>query len=140
MASASHLDHLSKIPLFSACNKRELERIAGVTDEVDVAEGRTLVEQGAVGHEAFVIIDGQVEVRRGDQLLATLGPGDHFGEQAILDGGPRTASVKAITPLKVLVLGQREFSALIDDVPGLGHKLLRTLAQRVRELDDVDYS
>lgn len=140
MASDSHIEHLSKVPLFAACNKRELERIAGASDEVDVAEGRVLVEQGAVGHEAFVILDGQVEVRRGDQVLATLGPGDHFGEMAILDGGPRTASVTATTPLKVLVLGQREFSALVDDVPGLGHKLLRTLAGRVRDLDPVTYS
>lgn len=139
MASDTHLEHLSKVPLFSACNKRDLERISGVTDEVDVADGRTLLEQGEVGHEAFVIMEGQVEVRRGDRLLATLGPGDCFGEMAILDGGPRTASVTAVTPLKVLVLGQREFSALIDDVPGLGHKLLRTLAHRVRDLDQVEY-
>ena len=139
MASSSYLDHLSRIPLFAACSKKELERIGSVTDEVEVAEGRVLVEQDAVGHEAFVIIEGRAEVRRGDQVLAQLEPGDHFGEMAILDGGPRTASVVATTPLRVLVLGQREFSALVDDVPGLSHKLLRALATRVRELDQKIY-
>jgi CRP-like cAMP-binding protein len=137
--ASSYLDHLSRIPLFSACSKRELERIGSATDEIDVAAGRVLVEEGAVGHEAFVIVEGSAEVRRGEQTVAELGPGDHFGELAILDGGPRTASVVASSPLKVLVLGQREFSALVDDVPGLSHKLLRALAGRVRELDRKIY-
>jgi CRP-like cAMP-binding protein len=137
--ASSYLDHLSRIPLFSACSKRELERIGSATDEIDVAAGRVLVEEGAVGHEAFVIVEGTAEVRRGEQTVAELGPGDHFGELAILDGGPRTASVVAASPLKVLVLGQREFSALVDDVPGLSHKLLRALAGRVRELDRKIY-
>lgn len=139
MASSAYLDHLSRIPLFSACSKRELERIGSATDEVDVEAGRVLVEQGAVGHEAFVIIEGTAEVRRGEQVVTELGPGAHFGELAILDGGPRTASVVATTPLRLLVLGQREFSALVDDVPGLSHKLLRALASRVRELDQKIY-
>jgi CRP-like cAMP-binding protein len=137
--ASSYLDHLSRIPLFSACSKRELERIGSATDEIDVDAGRVLVKEGAVGHEAFVIVEGTAEVRRGEQTVAELGPGDHFGELAILDGGPRTASVVAASPLKVLVLGQREFSALVDDVPGLSHKLLRALAGRVRELDRKIY-
>lgn len=139
MASKAYLDHLGRVPLFAACNRRELQKIARAADELTIEQGRTLVEQGTTGHEAFVIVEGQADVRRNGRKVARLGPGDHFGELALLDGGPRTASVEAATPLRVLVLGQREFGALIDDVPGLAHKMLSNLAQRVRELDQRIY-
>jgi CRP-like cAMP-binding protein len=71
--------------------------------------------------------------------VADLGPGDHFGELALLDGGPRTATVIARTPLTVLVLGQREFAGVLDSVPGIAHKLLATLATRIRDLDEKAY-
>jgi CRP-like cAMP-binding protein len=74
-------------------------------------------------------------VTRGGQTIAQLGPGDCVGELSLLDHGPRTASVTAATPLTVLVLGPREFSGLLDEVPTLTHKVLAALAARVRELD-----
>ena len=139
MASKTYLEHLAKVPLFTTCNRKELQKIARAADEVEIDAGRALVEQGAAGHEDFVLIEGQAVVRRNDQDVATLGPGQAFGELAILDGGPRTASVIATEPLRVLVLGQREFGALLDEVPGLGRKLLTTMARRVRALDEQIY-
>ena len=140
MASKAYLDHLGKVPLFAACSRKDLQKIAKAADELAVDAGRTLVEQGATGHEAFIIVEGEAEVRRNDRRVATLGPGQQFGELAIIDGGPRTASVIAETDLRVLVLGQREFSALLDEVPGLAHKVLVQLAHRVRELDQKLYA
>jgi CRP-like cAMP-binding protein len=74
-------------------------------------------------------------VKRNGRKVAMLGPGDAFGELALLDHGPRTATVTAATPLKVLVIGAREFAGILDEVPPIAHKLLKSLAGRIRELD-----
>ncbi len=137
--TTGYLQHLADVPLFSSCSNRELQKIARAADEITVDEGREIVTQGATGHEAFVVIDGTARVVRNDQEIATMGPGDYFGELALLDGGPRTASVVATSPMTLLVLGQREFAGLIDEVPGLAHKILTSLAQVVRALDDKIY-
>ncbi len=137
--TTGYLQHLADVPLFSSCSNRELQKIARAADEITVDEGREIVTQGATGHEAFIIIDGTARVVRNDQEIATMGPGDYFGELALLDGGPRTASVIATSPMTLLVLGQREFAGLIDEVPGLAHKILTSLAQVVRALDDKIY-
>ena len=91
------------------------------------------------GHEAYVIVDGEAVVRRNGRDVTTFGPGDHFGELALLDGGPRTATVVASTPVRLLVLGQREFSGALDEVPGLAHKLMATMASLIRNMDEQAY-
>ncbi len=139
MARDQYLDTLAQVPLFSACSKRDLQKIAKASDEVSVSEGRVLVEQGTTGREFYVLLDGQATVRRNGRKVDTLGPGSPFGELALLDRGPRTATVIADTPLRVLVLGQREFSGVIDEVPGLAHKILASLASRIRVLDQKAY-
>jgi CRP-like cAMP-binding protein len=139
MSRQQYLDHLASVPLFSACSKKELQAIARASVEVDIPAGRTFVEQGQTGREAFIIVDGDAEASRNNKKIATFGPGACVGELALLDRGPRTASVTAKTPLKVLVLGPREFSGLLDEVPTLTHKLLASLATRVRELDKQNY-
>ena len=131
----SPVDHLSSVSLFSACSKKELQAVARASDQVDLVAGRSLCEQGSIGREAFIIIEGSAEVKRNGRKVATLGPGDTFGELALLDHGPRTATVTATTPLKVLVIGAREFAGIIDEVPPIAHKLLKSLAGRIRELD-----
>lgn len=135
----SYLDHLSSVPLFAGCSKKELTKIARAGDEVTVEAGHVLTRQGDAGREAFVIVDGTATVRRGDRKVATVGPGDTVGELALLDHGPRTATVTAAEDTKVLVIGAREFAALIDDVPPIAHKLLKSLAARIRELDKKTY-
>ena len=109
--------------------------MARASDEVVLAAGRHLCEQGQIGREAFIVVDGTAEVKRNGRKVATLGPGDCIGELALLDHGPRTATVTAETQLTVLVLGAREFAAVVDEVPPIAHKLLRSLAVRIRELD-----
>lgn len=139
MARERHLDHLAAVPLFAGCTRRELETIARATVEVNLEQGREFVTQGDVGREAFIIVEGTADVLRGGHKIATLGAGEAVGELALLDHGPRTASVVAATPMIVLVLGPREFSAVLDKVPTLTHKVLAALASRVRQLDNEAY-
>jgi CRP-like cAMP-binding protein len=139
MARGSYLDHLANVRLFSACSKRDLQKIARASDEVSVEAGRVLVEEGSRGREAFVILDGTATVKRNGRKVASLGPGDQFGELALLDGGPRTATVVADGPMQVLVIGQREFTGVLDEVPGLAHKVMSSMAQTIRALDQKAY-
>lgn len=132
---SSYQDHLSEVPLFAACSRRDLAKIAKASDEVLVKAGRSLVDEGRPGHEFFLILDGTATVRRNNRKVAELGPGQYFGELSLLDRGPRTATVVADTPMKLLVLGQREFLGVLDEVPGLANKLLRIMAHRLREAD-----
>jgi CRP-like cAMP-binding protein len=135
-----YLEHLANVPLFSACSKKELQTIARASDDVEVPSGKVLVEEGKPGHEFFLILDGNASVKRGKREIAKLGPGQYFGELALLDRGPRSASVVAKSDMDVLVLGQREFAGVIDEVPTLAHKLLTSMAQRLREADAKAYS
>ena len=131
----SAADQLANVPLFSALSKRDLQRVAKASDEISIAAGRVLVEQGRTGHEFFLILEGEAVVRRNNRKVATLGPGQYFGELAILDRGPRSASVVANTDMRVLVLGQRDLVGVLDSIPGMASKLLTTMAQRLREAD-----
>jgi CRP/FNR family cyclic AMP-dependent transcriptional regulator len=135
MAKDSKLDHLSQVRLFAALSKKELTTIGRASDEVKVAAGKTIVDEGSSGHEFFLILDGTASVKRGGRKIATLGPGQYFGEMALLDRGPRSATIVADTDMTLLVLGQREFSGVLDEIPGLAHKLLSTMAARLREAD-----
>jgi CRP/FNR family transcriptional regulator, cyclic AMP receptor protein len=134
-----YLDHLAAVPLLRSCTKRELERVARAADEVQLDAGRKVVEEGHPGNECYVVISGTAEVTRDGNVLAKIGPGDHFGELAVLDGGPRTATVTSTSDMMLLVIGRREFSALLEDVPGLSHKVLVNLAGWVRQLDEHVY-
>ena len=131
----TYLDHLAEVPLFSAATRKDLSKIARASDEVEVKAGRVLVEEGRPGHEFFLILEGKASVRRGTRKVAELGPGMYFGERSLLDRGPRTATVTAETDMKVLVLGQREFTGVLDSVPGLAYKILQIMARRLRSSD-----
>lgn len=135
MARDSKLDHLGQVRLFSACNKKELGLIGKASDEVSVPAGKEIVTQGSSGHEFFLILSGEAAVKRGGRKVNTLSAGDYFGELALLSKGERNASVVAETDMDLLVLGQREFSGVLDEVPGLAHKLLVSMASRLREMD-----
>ena len=135
MAPKKSVDLLATLPLFSSCSKRELQRIDRAGDEASVKAGTLLIDQGDTGREAYVILEGTAVVKRAGRKIATLGVGDHFGELALLDHGPRTASVVAETDLTVFVITARKFSGVLDEVPAIGRKLLTALAGWVRELD-----
>ncbi|HYI62341.1 MAG TPA: cyclic nucleotide-binding domain-containing protein [Acidimicrobiales bacterium] len=136
----TYLDHLASVPLFSACSRRELGKIAKAGDELTVDDGHVLVSQGDAGRECFVVIEGKAVVKRGTRKVATLGPGDCVGELALLDHGPRTATVVADGPMTVFVLGARQFAGVLEDVPSLSRKVMAALASRVRELDSKLFS
>lgn len=138
-SNKAFLDDLRRIPLFAGCTKKELERLARAGDEVDMKAGSLLADQGQTGREAFVILAGSVSVRRNGRKVATLGPGAIVGELSLLDHGPRTATVTCDTDTKVFAISQRHFLAVLDDVPTIGHKLMASLAGRIRELDRQYY-
>jgi len=135
MARDSRLDQLSQVRLFSAFNKKELGLIARASDEISVPAGKELVKEGSPGHEFFLILEGECSVRREGRHIATLKDGDYFGELALLDRAPRNATVVSETEASLLVLGQREFNGVLDEVPVLAHKMLTIMAARVREAD-----
>jgi CRP/FNR family cyclic AMP-dependent transcriptional regulator len=135
----AYLDHLRNVPLFTACTNKELETIARATDEITLPAGHVLTDQGQTGREAFIIVDGAATVRRNGKKVATLGKGAVVGELSLLDHGPRTATVTTDSETTVLVLDQRHFLAVLDDVPAMSHKLLATLASKVREFDRQYY-
>ena len=130
-----HLESLRNVALFSSCSTKDLEKIAKAGDEVTLPAGTLVVDQGQTGREAYVILNGSATVKRNGKKVATLSGGSVVGELSLLDHGPRTASVIADTELEVLVISQRQFLAVIDAIPALAHKLLATLAIRIRELD-----
>ena len=135
----AYLDHLRNVPLFTACTNKELETIARATDEITLPAGHVLTDQGQTGREAFIIVDGSATVRRNGKKVATLGKGAVVGELSPLDHGPRTATVTTDDETTVLVLDQRHFLAVLDDVPSLSHKLLAALASKVRDFDRQYY-
>lgn len=130
-----YLEHLARVPMFSACSRKDLEAIARHADEVHYDAGQFLMHEGEAGREFFVILDGAAEVTRLGKRLGTIGAGDFVGELALLDKAPRNASVTATTALTALVLSQREFNGVLATVPPLTHKLLVGMARRLHELD-----
>jgi CRP-like cAMP-binding protein len=129
------IDHLSQVPLFSALSRRELALVARRAEDVTVPAGKVLVSEGETGRQFFVIMSGTAKLTRRGRRIATLGPGAAFGELALLDKHPRNATAVAETPMELVVLGQREFAGLIDDVPGFARKLLGAMAHRLRIAD-----
>ena len=140
MASRTkQLDSLRQVPLFSACSKKELATVAKATDEVTMEAGRVVVDQGEMGREAFVLVEGEVVIKRNGRKVATLEPGSIIGELSLLDKGPRTATATCATDCTVLVIDQRRFLAVVEDIPSISRKLMSSLAGRIRELDRAYY-
>ena len=133
--SQSYLQHLAMVPMFAACSRKELQIIAHRAEELPVAEGDKIVTEGQLGHEFFVIMTGSAQVLRNGKKLAMLGPGDFFGELALLDHARRNATVQAVTPMTVVLLARREFDGLLAEAPSVSHKLLVGMARRLHDLD-----
>jgi CRP/FNR family transcriptional regulator, cyclic AMP receptor protein len=131
------VERLSQVQLFSACSKRDLSRIAVLAEEIEVPAGRVLVRQGDPGREAFVVSEGRAKATMRGKGSAKLGPGECFGEMALLTSAPRSATVTAETDMRLFVLGSRQFSTLIEDVPVIGRRVLAALAERLREAERV---
>ncbi len=135
MARNSKIDRLQSVELFSALTSKELAQIARACDEVPVDAGTAVVVEGSTGSDFCLIVEGEAAVTRAGSEVATLRPGQYFGELALLDAAPRNATVTARTPMVLLVLAHREFSALLDAWPGVAHKMLALMARRLRQAD-----
>ncbi len=123
---------LSAVPLFSHCSKRELAAIARLAHELDLPEGHTLIKEDArVAYSFFILVDGGAEVRRGSARVAKLGPGDCFGELALILQRPRTATVTLTTRSRLLAISPHNFQPLLKRSPGIQLKLLEALADRL---------
>ncbi len=128
-------DVLAGVALFRDLSSRQRRRIAGLMTRLDEPAGTVLTREGTPGAEFVIVLDGAVEVRQGDRVVKTLGPGEYVGEIALLGRQPRTATVVATTPVVIEVLGRREFTTLLADNPELSNQLLTTMADRLAELD-----
>ena len=125
-------EQLAAVPLFSSCSTKERTQLARLTEEVAVRAGDVVVRQGDVGTNCHIIVEGAVSVSVNDLFVTTLGAGEHFGELALIDNQPRSATVTATTDCTLLVLGSQEFASALESTPGLTVKLLAALANRIR--------
>lgn len=126
---------LGNVPLFRACTKQDLRRIARLADYNTAKSGEVIVRQGRRGNELFVIVTGEAEVSRDGEVVASLSAGDYFGELAVLRPAPRTATVTATTDVELLIVTARELAILLADVPLLARKLLSGMAGRIQDAD-----
>jgi CRP/FNR family cyclic AMP-dependent transcriptional regulator len=121
---------LKDVPFFATLSKSELRAVANQTDEVDVKEGKVLTRQGDFGQEFFVIESGTAEVSRDGERIADLGPGDFFGEMALLDEDRRTATVTATSPMSVIIMTRASFRELDRSLPGVHATVARAIESR----------
>ncbi len=128
-------EHLQNVSLFSRCSRRDLGAIAKLTEIERYEPGAAIVEQGTPGNAFYVVIEGRAVVRRNGRRSGELGPGDYFGELALLDPAPRNADVEALEPTTVARLGVGPFCQMLRDSPTVNERLLAGLARRVRDAD-----
>ena len=125
------IDLLKRVPLFAGCSKAELRELAKNADEIDLREGSLLTREGRPGREFFVIVEGTAKATKGSRKLSELGAGDWFGEIALLTNVPRTATVTATSPIRVLVLTSRAFKGVVESMPSVALKVLASVGERM---------
>jgi CRP/FNR family transcriptional regulator, cyclic AMP receptor protein len=128
-------DLLAQVPLFEGLSRRHLKQIAEHADEISFRRRETIVEAGRPGGSFFVIVEGEVKVLRGGRVIGRAGPGEFFGEISLLDGGPRTASVIAETPVVAIRLFKASFDKIVEEEPSVAGKILAVVARRLREAE-----
>ncbi|MGH2785841.1 MAG: Crp/Fnr family transcriptional regulator [Actinomycetota bacterium] len=126
---------LKTIPLFKELSDKELQRVAQLADEVEVSEGTHLADEGQFAHEFFVIEEGKADVEHEGKTLAELGPGDFFGEIALIKTERRTASVIAKTPMKLVVMFGQNFRSVEADLPDVHEKIMAAIEERTKDLE-----
>jgi len=131
-------EQLGKIPLFADLDKKHLAEISSLVTQIEVKQGKDLTREGEHGNEFIIILEGEAEVKVGGAVVATRGPGDYFGEIALISNRPRTATVTATTPMKLEVIGRREFQTMLHDNPTIATELLGIAADRLAENDGTD--
>jgi CRP-like cAMP-binding protein len=129
------LELLAAVPLLAGLDRKDLEAVGQLAEEVDVGAGKVLAQQGAWGHEFFVIVSGDVAIERDGEHLRDLGPGDFLGELALIGGTPRTATATTTTAARLLVLGQGQFRDLLSSYPSIRTAVLEAVGQRLAALE-----
>jgi CRP-like cAMP-binding protein len=129
---------LTQVPLFKDLSKKHLQQVSKLATRIDFPAGKVLAREGDAGHEFIVILDGEVDIKRGDEVVATRGQGSYVGEIALLEHRPRTATVVAKTAVSADVIGQREFSTLLDDEPKIADAIKAKSAERLAEISSDD--
>jgi CRP-like cAMP-binding protein len=138
LAKKAQVEHLAALPLFAQCTTKELRHLAAST-RVDLLEAdQPLFSEGLPSHEAYVIVAGRAAVRRAGRQITELGPGDVVGELGLLLQRPHSATVVAVTPVEVLALPQAALRQAVEELPGLGWKLLQTVATRMAADAEAD--
>jgi CRP-like cAMP-binding protein len=135
MAGSDIDQTLARISIFSECSKKELKAISRLVTPVEVKSGKVLTREGDPGREFMIIASGTAAVTRNGKKIASLGPGDFFGELSLVAGVPRTATVTATSDMVVEALNRQEFSSLLDESPALAKKILSGAAKRLYEND-----
>ena len=130
------IEQLAEIELFSELSKRELKKVASFMTTVSVKAGRNLTVQGQPGREFMIVSEGEATVRRNGRVIARFGPGDFFGELAVIAGVPRTATVTADTDMVIEALNRREFTSLLDESSLVARKVLVGAVKRLHELEE----
>ena len=131
------MKRLEEVSLLEGCSQRQLRAVARIAEVIEVPAGTVLARAGHTGDEFFLILDGSARVDVSPRKRAKLKPGDYFGEMSLLDGGPRSATVTADTPLRLLVIKRRDFATLLREAPDLIQSLLATLSRRVRQAEQA---
>lgn len=131
-----YLDRLAAVPLFADLDRHDLETVASLGTDIDLEEGRVLAREGDPASEAFLVLAGTARCERNGEEIATFGPGDFFGEMALLVHGHRTATVTATSPISVRAFHKSEFDDLLDRSPKVAVKILRTTAERLIQAED----
>ena len=121
---------LRKLALFAELSEEERAQVARRAEEVEVPVQKHLVEEGELGYEFFVIQEGRAEVRRGDEVIAELGPGDFFGEIALLEEHRRNASVIAAEPMRAIVMTRRDFNEMQAELPSVAAQIRQAVENR----------
>ena len=130
---SAYVVYLSRVPMFSQCSSTQLEQLASDSSERSVDAGAAIISEGDSGDEFFFLADGAAEVSRGGNAVAKLGPGDYFGELALLDPAPRDATITATAPSNLLVMSRDVFTKALDDLPALRTAVLHGMARRIHE-------
>jgi CRP-like cAMP-binding protein len=129
------VDLIGNVWLFERCSQRELDVLQSAATALQVPAGRVLAEQGELGREFVVIVDGKASVTRDGTEIAVLGGGSFFGEMSLLDGRPRSATVTTLEPTQILVLTSGGFRNVVNTMPSVDRKMLAVLAERLRDIE-----
>ena len=132
MASRDVVERLSGVPIFAECSKKDLQTIAKAVRPIHHAAGDVVATEGEPGAGLFVIDEGEADVTIGGKKLNHLTPGDFFGEMALLDGGPRTATVTATTDMSLFALTEWVYRGLLSEHPSIALRTLEAMAARLR--------